>query len=392
MENIKWSTIIPLIGGSAIGCFKATKKKPEYHLSYSAFNANEKYLTDYWKDVPRIVLDEGGKIPSGEIDFINSVCPCAGLSQLNTSRSIQKREEKNYWMYESSNRVLGDVRPRVYWGENAPGLFTNSGAYVRDKLKELALKYGYTFSLYKTDTQKHGIPQRRVRTFYFFWRDSNPPVLNYFNKPMPRFADYIREIPKSASLQDKFNIDGKISDNFDSYAFILQHLNVTHDSFVKNNDGGAIHSVYSYLAENNLLKECINWIEKNNLEETAEHRRIKAIYKKVQSGGRFMDASPGYYYNRTNAIVGRTLTHLVHPLEDRGMSVRELLHMMGLPHDFEMPDRKNLNAIAQNVPTCTSKDMATQVVEYLNGNLKASNESFLMQDNLKKEVVLCERL
>jgi hypothetical protein len=74
------------------------------------------------------------------------------------------------------------------------------------------------------------------------------------------------------------------------------------------------------------------------------------------------------------------------------MSVRELLHMMGLPHDFEMPDRKNLNAIAQNVPTCTSKDMATQVVEYLNGNLKASNESFLMQDNLKKEVVLCERL
>ena len=47
MENIKWSTIIPLIGGSAIGCFKATKKKPEYHLSYSAFNANEKLYLEY---------------------------------------------------------------------------------------------------------------------------------------------------------------------------------------------------------------------------------------------------------------------------------------------------------------------------------------------------------
>lgn len=392
MKEVKWSTIIPLVGGSAIGCYKATNKKPEYHLSYSAFDSNEKYLTNYWKDVPRIVLDEGGKIPDLEIDFINSVCPCAGLSQLNTSRSKETRESKNYWMYESAKTVLSQVRPKVFWGENAPGLFTKSGEYVRNKLKDLARENGYTFSLYKTDTQKHGIPQRRVRTFYFFWKNSNPPILEYYDKKSPSFADYIREIPKSASLQDKFNIGGKISENFDSYAFILQHLNISHSNFVKNNDSGSIHSVFSYLSENGLLKECIDWIESQGKPETAEHRRLKAIYKKVQSGGRFMDASPGYYYNRTNAIVGRTLTHLVHPFEDRGMSIRELLHMMGLPHDFEMPDRKNLNVIAQNVPTCTAKDMATQVVEYLNGNLKVSDESFLMQDNLKKEMVLCEHL
>ncbi len=65
---------------------------------------------------------------------------------------------------------------------------------------------------------------------------------------MPSFADYIEEIPKNASLQDKFNIEGKISENFDSYAFVLQHLGVTHEHFVKNNDSGSIHSIYSYLA------------------------------------------------------------------------------------------------------------------------------------------------
>ncbi len=392
MSEIKWGTIIPLIGGSAIGCSQATKNKPQFHLSYSAFGANEKYLTEYWKDVPRIVLDEGGEIPNEQIDFINSVCPCAGLSQLNTSRSKDMRESKNYWMYESAQRILSELRPRVYWGENAPGLFTNSGAYVRDKLKVFAKENGYTFSLYKTDTQRHGIPQRRVRTFYFFWRDTNPPLLNYFNNPPVPFAEYIRQIPQSATLQDQFNIEGKISENFDSYAFVLQYLGVTHEEFVKSNDSGSIHSIFSYLSENNLLAECIEWIEKRNIEETAEHRRLKAIYKKVQAGGRFMDASPGYYYNRTNAIVGRTLTHLVHPLEDRGMSIRELLHMMGLPHDFEMGDRKSLNVIAQNVPTCTAKDMAGQVIEYLNGDLTIAENSFLMQNNLKEEITLCEPL
>jgi len=392
MSDVKWGTIIPLIGGSAIGCSQATKNKPEFHLSYSAFGANEKYLTNYWKDVPRIVLDEGGEIPNQQIDFINSVCPCAGLSQLNTSRSKDMRESKNYWMYESAQRIMGDLRPRVYWGENAPGLFTNSGAYVRDKLKEYARNYGYTFSLYKTDTQRHGIPQRRVRTFYFFWRDTNPPLLDYFNNSSISFADYISQIPKDATLQDQFNIEGKISENFDSYAFLLQHLGVSHREFVKSNDSGSIHSVFSYLAENDLLANCINWIERRSLEETAEHRRLKAIYKKVQSGGRFMDASPGYYYKRTNAIVGRTLTHLVHPIEDRGMSIRELLHMMGLPHDFEMSDRKSLNVIAQNVPTCTARDMASQVIEYLNGGLTIAENSFLMQNNLKEEITLCEPL
>jgi len=295
-------------------------------------------------------------------------------------------------MYESAQRIMEELKPRVYWGENAPGLFTNSGAYVRDKLKTLAKEHGYSFSLYKTDTQKHGIPQRRVRTFYFFWRDTNPPILNYFDQTPVPFAEYIKEIPDTATLQDQFNIAGKISDNFDSYAFVLQKLKITHREFVKSNDSGSIHSIFSYLAENELLKECIDWIEKNKNEETAEHRRLKAIYKKVQSGGRFMDASPGYYYARTNAIVGRTLTHLVHPTEDRGMSIRELLHMMGLPHDFEMSDRKSLNVIAQNVPTCTARDMATQVIEYLNGGLQIAENSFLMQNNLKQETTLCEPL
>ena len=75
MSDTKWATIIPLIGGSAVGCSQATGNKPQYHLSYKAFADNEKHIQNYWPDVPRISLDEGGVIPEGEIDFVNSVCP-----------------------------------------------------------------------------------------------------------------------------------------------------------------------------------------------------------------------------------------------------------------------------------------------------------------------------
>ena len=382
----RWATIIPLVGGSAIGCSLATGNKPEYHLSYKAFEANEKYLTEYWKSVPRISLDEGGQIPAGEIDFVNSVCPCAGLSQLNTSKSIETRESRNYWMYESARKVLGEVRPRVFWGENAPALFTNSGSYVREKLIEIGKEYGYTFSLYKTNCKMHGIPQRRVRTFYFFWRDTNPAILDYYDRDCPTFVEHLSQIPEEATLQDEFNFDGRVSDYCLSYGYILKHLRMDHETFVKNHDHGSCHSVFTYLVDNELINGCIEWIE-STAGECKELNRLKRIRDKVASGGRFMDGSPYYARSTTLAMVGRTLTGCTHPVEERGLSFRELMHMMGLPHDFQMANKRDLNVLAQNVPTCTARDMALEVVAYLKGDRKIYDEKILMQDNIKQKIV-----
>ena len=58
MREVKWSTAIPLVGGSAVGCHMATNTLPKYHLSYSAFDKNEQHLLDYWPEIPRINLDE----------------------------------------------------------------------------------------------------------------------------------------------------------------------------------------------------------------------------------------------------------------------------------------------------------------------------------------------
>lgn len=91
-EDIKWATMIPLIGGSALGCEKATGAKPKYHLSYSPFSKNEAHLKNYWPDVPMMYLDTSNKmieVGNEDIDFVNSVCPCAGLSMLNVCKTGQ---------------------------------------------------------------------------------------------------------------------------------------------------------------------------------------------------------------------------------------------------------------------------------------------------------------
>ena len=67
----------------------------------------------------------------------------------------------------------------MLWGENAPGLFTQIGEGVVNKLKQIGRTFGYSFSLIKTSTELHGIPQRRIRTFYFFWQSPTVPMLQY---------------------------------------------------------------------------------------------------------------------------------------------------------------------------------------------------------------------
>ena len=141
MSDIKWATIIPLIGGSAVGCSMTTKNQPVGHLTYNAFGANESHIRRHWPNVPYHVIDEGNLPNLGQLDFVNSVCPCAGLSMLNSSAiegSINKRGSdaaQNEWMYKSTRVILENYKPKVLWGENAPGLYTKLGEGVVEKLK-----------------------------------------------------------------------------------------------------------------------------------------------------------------------------------------------------------------------------------------------------------------
>ena len=81
----------------------------------------------------------------------------------------------------------------------------------------------------------------------------------------------------------------------------------------------------------------------------------------------------------------------VHPEEDRFLSAREFMHLMGLPHDFEIRGLQDLNHIAQNVPVATARDMAEQVVSFVQGKLQLSDYCFAKQDNLARAVVHSER-
>lgn len=104
---MKYATIIPLIGGMTLGNKKVVGNNPEAFFSYSAFEKNDKHIVNYLKDVPYFKLDEMSNEEKANIteqyknlDFITTVCPCAGLSRMNVNASADYKSNK--WMLESA--------------------------------------------------------------------------------------------------------------------------------------------------------------------------------------------------------------------------------------------------------------------------------------------------
>lgn len=413
MENnkIKWVCCEPLTGGMYLGTEKAVGHPAEFILSFPGFDTveynkddntikragNEYHLLKYLQSVGRlpeyklinknpfepgpvtgveIINDEtwstDKEISFEGIDLVTAVPFCSGLSMATTSATNQeKRDSRNCNMEWLAEYVLENIRPKIYIFENAPGLYTSRGDNVRLGLERTARKYGYSVAYYKTDTKLHGVPQMRPRTFVLFikWRNEtgeNCPQMQYITEDCKRLIDFITEIPSDAPQQDEYV---PLNDLSTATIEFLQH------KFGKDWRKDIIEKtrgkISQYIRDNNYEDELIDYIAQNKSEKLLksakhyfEHIREKALTGK------------GYYETMCHigvkdiapAIIFKNMFTFMHPTEDRLLSMREGLHMMGHPDDFILygTDPDKCRKIGQNVPVNTARWIVSEAVRIIN--------------------------
>ena len=384
MNDIRYATIIPLIGGMTVGHKKSLGTDPSLLISYPAFADNDQHCKNYFRDTPYIEINpetnttEADLSSYGQLDFVSSVCPCAGLSQLNSSKGAKARGSdaiQNQWMFKSASFVLEQVRPKVFWGENAPGLYGSVGQGVVDRFREIADKNGYAFSMMKTDTFLHGIPQHRHRTFYFFWEGKRAPILSWYKREAPLLPDYLAQIPEGANDMDRYFGMGTVENN-PWFRMIADHGYSIQDLY----DQG-YGSTFAWV-EDGRLDLAIKWAEENG-EKSLHNAFLRAKRNKEEGKGLWMD-TPILFTTHINSLIGR-YTSIIHPKQPRGITVREAMWLMGLPHDFELKGN-NMNHICQNVPTSTAADWTTEVVRFIKGEVNEWGGHFVKQNNMNQKI------
>jgi len=395
--TIKHAGIVPLIGGELLASDAAYGVKPEYIMSYGAFANNEQHLLNHYKkdgyDIPYHVLDSENPPQNLEsVDIVSSVCPCAGLS--NYHSSYGEHNQNNQWMEKTTRYVLETVKPKVLWGENAPALATNVGAFMREKLREISDAAGYNMSIYITKSLLHGSPQIRRRSFYFFWRrdtfDNMVPVFNTYNRKYPTIRELLDSVKSNFQVEP---INKKIPSQDDPY----------YNYFLTEVKGGMTHADFSatlgpdtfdrpsYSVEGEMLAQGITyqeigkWMRSQGKEREAD--KCDRRHAKLSSGKNVMMRGTIIPVDHIGAFVVHMPSVVTHHVEDRYVNYREAMTIMGLPQDYELLDTKtSTNHICQNVPFLTAKDMATEVLATLNGERPMERASYLLQSNLNGRV------
>ena len=419
LSKIKWAAIQPLTGGMYIGAEEAIGHPAEYILSYPGVGdaqyddagnvksaGNEFNLMTYLKkhdkapnyavfdrkmfqndhDMnPKICLSQWTQDMEffenidnlKNMDLIVAVPVCAGLSSA-TRASEETCDERNCNMSWISEYVMRTLKPQMYVFENAPRFMSNAGDRVRQQLETVAKQEGYSICYYRTDTMFHHNAQKRSRTFICFFRGEHAPALGFENEQID-VIPYLSQIPADATQQECIEW---LPFNNDFVKYATEKLG--DDAFSKFN------VVTKWIAYNDLYHDFKQWLKNHPEHHSSTEKFIDHVFDKMSQGGGWYDMSCYRSHdNKTHAVIFKTMKAELHPTENRLFTVREQLHLMGMPMDFELQGdiNKEYPKIGQNVPVKTAKFIVSEMLKHMDDN-ETDTPQFRFFSNIKQQEIV----
>lgn len=409
-KHIRWISFQPLIGGCALGAEKAFGCPPLFNIDFEGpdkgnSSAYLHYQNNIKKnDIRELVLN--GNILSMAMDFkddademffqencrnidvVTAVPICSGLSAANTINDSSKatkrgaNAQQNNNMYGIAQMTFKRIKPRVFIFENAPALFTNCGKPVRDKLMEMGKEAGYSVTWIKTNTNMHGNPQYRSRTFGIFWKDTKTPQLRYVNNTHGTIIDYLAEIdPKAEYNTTEYVFNNKLVDTG-----WYKYAKATFGDEWRDGISGKLGFWTPFLKDYKTTGH-YDFAELKPYLNEKELKMIEHIEYKLANKKKFMDCSTPIYKGNSDipTVFHRHINTLVHPTRETGYTLREFMKFMGMPDDFTWPNAKKTAIwVTQNVPVITSYDWHMQIKEYLEGAMPIHDAQEVFFNNEKR--------
>lgn len=304
-----------------------------------------KVFTNDIKDVdPSLVSSE-----KGSLFIIMGGPPCQGFSMSNT-RSRNMENPKNH-LFTEFLRFVDALMPEWFVLENVWGLTKMENGKTENMIEECFRRLGYEVSSQILWASDYGVPQCRNR----FFMVGNKSGIK-FEKPKP--------------MKDKITVEEAIGDlpllengeqleeapyrlplsEASAYARQMRvNSQVSRQNLVsKNND--LVLQRYKY------IKQGQNWraIPEELMSNYADKKRCHSgIYKRLVA-------------DKPSVVISQYRKNmLIHPYQDRGLSVREAARLQSFPDDyiFEGPLSFIQQQIGNAVPPLLAKAVFSQIIK-----------------------------
>lgn len=275
--------------------------------------------------------------------------PCQGFSYSN-QRTRNKSNEKN-WLFKEFVRVTNLWQPDWFVLENVSGiLHTEKGFFLEQILNEFH-KIGYTMSYELLNAVNFGVPQKRER---FFLVGSKHGITLKFPQ---------KKKSKIVSVKDAFD-DLPVLNNGANF-YELEYKTEAISTYAKKLRGKRKYSLCNYVTKNSaLVVKRYKYIPQGG---NWEHipRRLMSNYKDCSR------CHDGIYFRldekQPSSVIGNYRKNmLIHPTENRGLSVREAARLQSFPDWFIFGGSVGFQQqqVGNAVPPLLAKVIFNQICEY----------------------------
>ncbi len=285
----------------------------------------------------------------GSIDLLMAGPPCQGFSTSNMRTRNTNNPENNKWKAIFGH--LDVLRPKAVVIENVAGLQTFENGKVVSSIVEVLRSMKYNVIVLSLNAAEFGVPQKRNRIFFLGTRstpvsDKIPPetqvaiTVGEALSDLPRIGEQTAELMQYRLFGNALNSFQKAMRNRNQGSFVSNcgvsaHSELIRERFRRIPEGGNWESLPPSLFSNySKVQNCHRWL----------YRRLPANLPSV-------------------TINNYRKNMLIHPWEDRTLSVREAARLQGIPDRFVFLG--NLQSQQQQVANAVPPLMAKAVFDFV---------------------------
>jgi DNA (cytosine-5)-methyltransferase 1 len=278
--------------------------------------------------------------------------PCQGFSTSN-QRTRDQGNASN-WLFTELLRIVEAIGPQWVVIENVAGILQTVGGMFAKAYREGLSRLGYHLSEGVLDAADFGVPQRRGRFFMIGARDRHPVDL-----PVPRkvnlvtVADAVSDLP---TLQNGASIDeldyGAAACSEYSRELRGAFARCTGHLVTRNADH--IVSRYHHIPQGGNWRNIPEALMDSYTDRTRCHT---GIYRRLVASER-------------SVVIGNFRKNmLIHPTQDRGLSVREAARLQSFPDGYRFTGTIGLQQ--QQVGNAVPPRLAQAVFEQIHSVAEA---------------------
>lgn len=371
-------------GGCSLG-FKEAGYKIIYasdidHNAVSTYRANFTNTICEQSDITQLdfqKLLKDLKIASGEIDIVIGGPPCQGFS----SAGMQFWDDPRNAMLKHYVGALRIIKPKWFLMENVEGLLTaNQGNYIYE-VSQAFIELGYRIRIDKVYAQEYGVPQRRKRVIIVGNRigiDYSPPeIISYatgriFRKSDLSVLDAIGGLPNASDENEPMAYSSSPATDWEiavrrECALVTQHYSPQLSEIQLMR--------IRHLKEGQTMQDLPLELQHESFKRRACRRVMDGTPSEKRGGApsglkRLVGCEPSL------TITGAAIRELIHPIEDRPLTLRECARLQTFPDKFVFHGSRGqiIQQIGNAIPPALAKHLALHIKQL--DTLSESHKSY----------------